>query len=57
MSFTGLMAGQSYLIQNSLGLNSWSPRQAFTALGPSCFSWDTASLAGRRFYRLAATDG
>ena len=56
LNFTGLITAQSYLVQSSPDLSSWSPQLAFTAMGPA-FTWNTTSLAGRRFYRLAATDG
>ena len=56
LSFTGLLPDQSYLIQSSTDLASWAPEQAFTATGP-VFTWTTTSLPGRRFYRLAATNG
>jgi hypothetical protein len=55
LTFSGLLSGQSYLIQSSSDLTSWSTAQAFTATGPT-FSWSTTESAARKFYRLAATD-
>jgi len=55
LTFSGLLSGQSYLIQSSSDLTSWSTAQAFTATGPT-FSWSTTESAARKFYRLTATD-
>ena len=55
LGFTGLLTGQSYLIQGSPDLTVWSPEHAFTATGP-VFSWTSSSSGPRRFYRLAAVD-
>lgn len=55
LSFTGLVPGQSYLIQSSASLAGWNAEQTFTASATS-FSWSAASTLPRRFYRLAATD-
>ncbi len=55
LGFTGLLTGQSYLIQSSPDLTGWNPEQAFTATGPG-FSWTTGNSGSRRFYRLAAVE-
>ncbi len=55
LRFTGLLAGQSYLIQSSPDMSFWNPEQAFTATGPE-FSWTGSTSGLRRFYRLAAVE-
>jgi hypothetical protein len=55
LAFTGLLPGQSYLIQSSADLMVWNPGQAFNATAAN-FSWSTPTSPSRRFYRLAATD-
>jgi hypothetical protein len=55
LGFTGLLAGQSYLIQSSQDMSVWNPELAFTATGPG-FSWISSNSGTRRFYRLAAVE-
>lgn len=55
INLTGLLPGQSYLIQSSTALTAWAPEQAFTATTPT-FTTTLPSTTQRRFYRLAATD-
>ena len=55
LNFTGLLTGQSYLIQSSQDLTGWNSEQAFTATSPG-FSWTSSHSGLRRFYRLAAVE-
>ncbi len=51
---TGLIPGQSYLIQSSTDSAVWSPEEAFTAT-ETTYIRTTVSTAARRLFRLAAT--
>ncbi|MES2707494.1 MAG: hypothetical protein V4726_12930 [Verrucomicrobiota bacterium] len=55
LTFTGLVTGQRYLVQNSGTLDTWTTVNDFTADGGS-FTWSVPPTAGRWFYRLAAAD-
>ncbi|MDB6069461.1 MAG: fibronectin [Verrucomicrobiales bacterium] len=55
LTFSGLLAGQAYVIQSSETLASWTNETTFTA-NPATFVWTTTASMARRFYRLAATN-